>query len=433
MVHRQYIVLCHLKRVSREKTERKCNRAVRNRVRIACVNSSRRRQGGREEYLQTVMPALTSLGHEVSFCYELDFPCDRRPVELPHEAPAWSLPGLGRDRTLTAIRQWRPDVIYSQDLADVEFESELLKIAPNVFFAHAYSGTCISGSKTLTRPIPTPCHREFGWQCTLQFYPNRCGGMNPLTMMNLFRNQRYRLELLHKYRAVITHSEYMRAEYIRHGIPASRVLLSQYCVEPLQATVEPNRMAESNGAWRLVFAGRMDKLKGGLLLLKALPLVQSVAGRPVHLVFAGDGPERKTWELAAGKLSCSTHDLRIEFSGWLKEAELGALFSRSDLLVLPSVWPEPFGIVGVQAAGLGVPAAAFAVGGIPTWLRDGVAGHLAPGDPPAPEGLADAILKCLSDKEHYLDLCRGAVEMANRFTVQAHVTELVRFLEEAIA
>ena len=50
----------------------------------------------------------------------------------------------------------------------------------------------------------------------------------------------------------------------------------------------------------------------------------------------------------------------------------------SRLLVVPSVWPEPFGSVGMAAARCGVPAAAFAVGGIPQWLHDGVNGHLAP-------------------------------------------------------
>ena len=53
-----------------------------------------------------------------------------------------------------------------------------------------------------------------------------------------------------------------------------------------------------------------------------------------------------------------------------------------DLLVVPSVWPEPFGLVGPEAAHHGVPSAAFAVGGIPEWLVDGVSGHLAAGDRP---------------------------------------------------
>src|SRR5207253_8656571 len=123
-----------------------------------------------------------------------------------------------------------------------------------------------------------------------------------------------RLQLLQKYRAVITHSEYMREEYIRHGIPPSRVLLTPYCVEPLHS--DGVGTDKSSGEWRLVFAGRMDKLKGGLLLLQALPLVRSAAaGRKVDVAFAGDGPERKTWESAATKLNCSTSDVHVEFCG----------------------------------------------------------------------------------------------------------------------
>ena len=50
--------------------------------------------------------------------------------------------------------------------------------------------------------------------------------------------------------------------------------------------------------------------------------------------------------------------------------------------MVPSIWPEPFGQVGPEAGLYGVPAAAFAVGGTPSWLTDGVNGRLAPGDPP---------------------------------------------------
>src|SRR5947207_3004626 len=92
----------------------------RNGMRIAFLNSSRWREGGREVYLHTVMPALTRLGHEVSLCYETDFDCDREPIELPQDAPAWCLSQLGVERTLRAVREWRPDVIYSQDLGDIE-------------------------------------------------------------------------------------------------------------------------------------------------------------------------------------------------------------------------------------------------------------------------------------------------------------------------
>jgi glycosyltransferase involved in cell wall biosynthesis len=344
---------------------------------------------------------------------------------------------LGLKGTLAAVRRWRPDIIYSHNVASVELERELLKIAPAVFFAHDYYRTCISGSKAFRQPIAEPCHRRFGWQCLLHFYPRRCGGLNPVKMLNLYRTQASRLELLQEYRALITHSEYMQAEYIRHGVPAERVFCIPFCVEPLRshaAQDAPNvrkGIPETNAAWRLVFAGRMDNVKGGLLLLDALPLVQSATCRSLQVIFAGDGPQRTIWEAAAAGLNRSARNIRIEFAGWLAESELRALFRASDLLIVPSVWPEPFGMVGVQAAQEGLPAAAFDVGGITKWLTDGVTGHLAPGDPPTAEGLARAIVKCFSDDEHYVNLCRSAAEMAHRFTVQAHVAELVRVLETA--
>src|SRR2546425_533110 len=204
-------------------------------MRIVFVNSSRQREGGVETYLDTVIPALRQAGHEVSLCHEWDLPSGRKAIDLPPDAPAWSVERLGLNGTLAAVRQWRPDVICTQNIANLELERELLKIAPGVFFAHAYYGTCISGSKAFKQPIARPCHRRFGWQCLLHYYPRRCGGLNPVTMLRLYRTQANRLELLKRYRFVITHSEYLQAEYIRHDIPVERVVCIPYCVEPLRS------------------------------------------------------------------------------------------------------------------------------------------------------------------------------------------------------
>ena len=82
----------------------------------------------------------------------------------------------------------------------------------------------------------------------------------------------------------------------------------------------------------------------------------------------------------------------------------------SDLLVVPSTWPEPFGLIGPEAGLHRLPAAAFAVGGIPEWLSDGVNGRLAPGDPPSAAGLARAIVECVRDPAELARLRNGARE-----------------------
>src|SRR5207253_10057138 len=101
------------------------------------------------------------------------------------------------------------------------------------------------------------------------------------------------------------------------------------------------------------------------------------------------------------------------------------LFGNCDLLVVPSLWPEPFGLVGPEAGLFGIPVAAFKVGGIPDWLVDGVNGYMASGSPPTSSGLAQAIIKCLYDPVTHARLRQGAREVAQQFNVKNHLTALL--------
>ena len=400
-------------------------------MRVAFLNWNRRREGGVEAYLNIIISAVRNAGHDVAFCYEIDRPQERLPIQVPPDTPCWCVEDLGVERAIAALRAWRPDVIYSHNLASVELERLALDIAPAVFFGHAYQGTCISGGKTFTVPVAKPCSRRFGWQCLLHFYPHRCGGLNPAKMWTLYRTQAHRLALIKRYKIVLTNSEHMRAEYIRHGLSPDFVVSFPYCVTPLRFGHESPQPRTTGRDWRLAFAGRMDALKGGRMLLQSLPLLRSRTDRPLRLILAGDGPSRKDWETVAAQIRHSTPDVTIAFPGWLANGQLAALFDESDLLVMPSLWPEPFGTVGVQAAIQGVPAAAFRVGGIPTWLVDGVTGHFAPGNPPTTNGLAEAILRCLEDPDHYFHLRVGAAEMSGRFSAEKHLSELIELLKTA--
>jgi glycosyltransferase involved in cell wall biosynthesis len=104
-------------------------------------------------------------------------------------------------------------------------------------------------------------------------------------------------------------------------------------------------------------------------------------------------------------------------------AERVALFRRASVLAMPSIWPEPFGLVGLEAASLGVPAVAFDVGGIWEWLRDGSNGRLV-----SPEGGAQAFGRALADllgNPRLLDaLSSGSLARAKDLTLDRHVSML---------
>jgi glycosyltransferase involved in cell wall biosynthesis len=107
------------------------------------------------------------------------------------------------------------------------------------------------------------------------------------------------------------------------------------------------------------------------------------------------------------------------------------LFRTSDLLAVPSLWPEPFGLAGIEAQCVGLPAVGFAVGGIPDWLIDGVTGSLASGDPPTPGGLAAAIVSVLGDWDAYGALAQAAWQRGRERSMQAHLRVLEPLLAAA--
>ena len=425
-------------------------------MRIAIVNWSNRQVGGVETYLNSVLPQLSSAGHTLAFLHEVDPTPDREKIKLPDGVPVWCVGTMGVDEALKAVRDWEPDVIYAHGLLDPKLEAATIKIAPAVFFAHNYYGTCISGAKTFKSPVVQPCDRRFGPKCLFHYFPHRCGGLNPLTMLELYRLQAKRLKLMPSYKAIVTHSEHMRQEYLKHGIESNRIYDLLYYVRDdqpganLPAEVVARIVKNSNGEqaelnanedagnghqrseWRLLFLGRMDFLKGGSVFLDALPQMSASLKRPLRATFIGDGPARSDWEQQAGRIRSRYPDLSIEFTGWLKGPPLDSSIKDCDLLVLPSLWPEPFGLVGPEMGLRGVPVAAFAVGGIPNWLIDGLNGYLAPGDPPTAAGLADAVFKCLNDPATYARLRRGAAEIARRFDMQTHVDALLNVFAKVI-
>jgi len=102
------------------------------------------------------------------------------------------------------------------------------------------------------------------------------------------------------------------------------------------------------------------------------------------------------------------------------------VLQATDLLVMPSLWPEPFGRVGPEAGKYAVPAVAFDLGGTPSWLSDGENGYLVRSRPPTSGGLADAITRCLADPTTHAQLRLGAARLAGRFTWAIHFSALMQ-------
>lgn len=110
----------------------------------------------------------------------------------------------------------------------------------------------------------------------------------------------------------------------------------------------------------LVFVGRLVSDKGMDVLLDALAMLAAEGLRP-RLTVVGDGPERPRLEEQAARLGIAG---QVGFLGTRTDTELVEVLNRHRVLVVPSLYREPFGIVALEGIACGCVVVGSAGGGL---------------------------------------------------------------------
>ena len=144
---------------------------------------------------------------------------------------------------------------------------------------------------------------------------------------------------------------------------------------------------------RLLCLGRLVKEKGMDVALSALPRI--LARFPqARLIIAGDGRERPALDQQARSLGVQDS---VDFLGWVPPHHVSELMNTASVVVVPSQWEEPFGLVVLEAALMARPVVATRVGGIPEIVEDHVTGLLI--EKNAPDSLSEAVTFLLDHRE----------------------------------
>jgi len=144
----------------------------------------------------------------------------------------------------------------------------------------------------------------------------------------------------------------------------------------------------------VAFIGRLNRWKGYEVFVEAVARIAPEFPRARFLV-AGDPPPGEEWRTTAllDRLSQLGIADRIDIVGF--ESDVPALLERVAVVATPSTWPEPFGLVTLEAMLAGSPVIASAHGGALDLIAPGTSGLLVP--PGDPNALARAIAMLLDD------------------------------------
>lgn len=295
---------------------------------------------------------------------------------------------------------------------------------PVIFTVHNHSAYCPSGTKYLAGQQKI-CERNFSYLgCTWGKIVDGCGSRKPQRIINELQHSHQILNILKKLKiTVVANSDYVRGELIKNGVPSEQTITLRCGIAIPQTTAAPLSL-EKHKNQRILFVGRIVPDKGLEWLLKTLVNVDP----QIHLDIAGEGWDRPRLEKLANTLGLSN---RIIWHGWCDTEKLNTLYQECFAVVFPSVWPEPAGLVTLEAYARYRPVIASSVGGIPEHLEDKETGILVAAN--NIKKLSDAITELSTDYQR----CRRLGEQGNalflkKFTMDAHVKQLQRIYENII-
>lgn len=379
------------------------------------------RAGGTESYLSRVLPALAGRGATVRIAA-------RRVVEpnafgTPAREFAWGADdgpaNLAAASAVAAeIAAWGPAAVLTSNVHDAAVLAAARNARRLIVRVHDHRLFCPQGDRQFPHFKGHCASKMSAPTCLVNAALRGCGaGANARTLRLLRSRQALRDGVLAADRVVVS-SRFMARLCELNGVVAQRI-----ATLPPPVGGELARSAAARPARdRVLFAGRLVRDKGVASLIRAIARI-APARRPL-LAAAGE-PTRESEPLP--QLAAR---LGVEFAmlGKLSPSELEAEVDASTLVAMPSLWPEPFGLSGIEAHARGRPVVAYDVGGIGEWM--GSAGRLVPrGDEAA---LARAITE-VADPERWPAFSAAALAQATAYRVSHHADALLELIDGAPA
>lgn len=237
------------------------------------------------------------------------------------------------------------------------------------FYAHDHELYCLR--RHYYDPLRRPCSRMYSaYPCRLCALATRPQGI----MRAVTRDM---VGFLREMRTVRTfvQSGYMRNNLLRCGYAPEMITdVAPFWTDEVRMRFWHDFMpisADGVRPLRILYVGQLIAGKGVRVLMEAVKRLDI----PFTLTFVGSGRD----DALLHRMALGLADGAVRFAGW--QADVASFLLSADVAVVPSLWNEPFGMVGPEALAAGVPVVAFDRGGIGDWLKPGETGLFAEANP----------------------------------------------------
>ncbi len=380
-------------------------------MKIIHINDKTTLSGGVEVYIQSLLPLLREQGLEAHW---ISVGISEGKAWIESESENWH--GNSVSLESSPLMRWIDEqtVLHVHSLSEPKLIRQLCRMAPVVRHMHDPRMLC-PGQGKFWAAEENKCELPFGAHCILHAYTKRCCNRHPLNLAKQYVATHFEVnEASTQYSAVITNSNWMHNEALKVGYPPKT--LHQLCCfteivpAPRTKPLQP----------RVVYTGRLSKTKGVHYLLHAMSQVlRSLPNATLDIL--GSGHDEAEFRQLATSLRI---DSATTFHGWADRTTVHEIVSKASVVAFPSIYPEAFGISGIEAMMRGKPVVGFNVGGVSDWLKDGETGIVA--TLKNSSSLANGLTKILSDDNVRNRLGSAARKIAiARFSPSIHLGELI--------
>ena len=405
-------------------------------MRILHVHKYFHREDGASRYMVELMQLQEAAGHTVAPFAMVD------PRNIPSPWSSYFVSNLDTRRVAGGLRAWRQFVraLWSREAA-VKMEAMLKAFSPDVVHIHNIynhlSPSILSVCRRHGVPIVMTVHDYSLVSANYALWTGR-GVLERerrgllATASTRFAKGSYVASLvltivqrLHQMLGVykrsiarfMVFSRYMEQELVQAHFSKQKIVELFPFSAPLLLDGLPAKAKTRRG---VLFAGRLEPYKGISVLLAAAKKMPDT-----EFLFAGQGSQEAMIVDAASRLE------NVRYLGFLSDDAMWQQMAAAQVVAVPSLWAEPFGLVALEALVIGTPILVSDRGALPELVRDNSFGRIFKADDPG--DFVRQLKKFLAAPEGAQDMGKRGREWARKMaSPEKHLARVEAVYEEAL-